>query len=258
MKVIDLICNVLQSNELDKSNKDKINTDKQIKGLFIFDFDQTLSNTHLFRYYKNDIDKFINDYNDKQYIFQSKCFNTFDITKNIFEKIINEGYQICIASFGYQNMLEKFIEYSYGYNLISKDNIAGSSGYNDKWQDLTKNGWASTSINCITNKRKHCKNGMINYFINKYNIKSNNIIFFDDDIENCEQAIEKWNDMIVINNGPSQLSGQHIENAFKFSKKEINTIDGYQKENNIWKYIQDGGFNKYIKYKNKYQFEYLV
>jgi hypothetical protein len=167
---------------------------KPTKGLLIFDFDQTLSNQHLFSKFKEDLVYFENLYKldeDKEK-FQKTYFNDFDKTKKLFDEKHKDGYQICIASFGYQKMLKKFIEFSYGHDIIPEKNIIGSDGIQKNHMDFDENkGWSSRSLICELNdkyKGPHCKNHMIIHFMKMYNVQSPNVIFFDDDKFNVLQA----------------------------------------------------------------------
>jgi hypothetical protein len=216
----------------------------ETKGLLIFDFDQTLCNKHLFNIYKTSKD-FLDTYNnftsesDKKR-FTEQSFNDFHIIKNIFSCLKKQGYQICIASFGHQNMLEKYIEYSYGHDLIPKENIAGSGGIKEYSDYNETYGWSSKSEAC--GYGINCKNHMIIHFMNKYKVNKNDVVFFDDDEKNINYAKDKELGIHCINNPKTGIEIKHIIEGI--NKLNIDLTDKCI-EFNIY-YI------KYIKYKKKY------
>ena len=136
--------NQLKESLIEKQQNNRYSIQQpQNKYILIFDFDNTLSNNHLFSIFKQDMDK-LDKITDKE--FQNLYFNDFDKTKEFFKKWKDNGNKIFIVSFGYQNMLEKFIKKSYGFDLIPSSNIFGTDGFSRKEDEYSSaNGWTHTS-----------------------------------------------------------------------------------------------------------------
>jgi hypothetical protein len=138
-----------------------------MKGLLIFDFDLTLSKHNLFTKYGDYLDTSLWNEN-KVRQFQLEHFSQFDEMKRLFHLLVDRlGYRICVASFGYQHMIEKYIAMTYGYDLIKKEDIVGTNGIGSN------------------------KNHIIKYFMKKYmNGNNKNVVFFDDDPNNIKEAMK--------------------------------------------------------------------
>lgn len=160
--------------------------------ILIFDFDSTLSNQNLFslfgsnvhnieQFYKNDATK---------RNFEITYFNEFDKMRALFSILVKKyNFRICIASFGYKHMIDRFIELSYGYDLIRKDDIIGTNGLtknpNDRRRSSIDPNYAVSFPFCY-NESGICKNHIITHFVQKYG--TDDVIFFDDDRKNIAQA----------------------------------------------------------------------
>lgn len=160
--------------------------------ILIFDFDSTLSKDNLYLIYGSDARKldpfYKNDENRRA--FQLKHFNQFDKMRALFNILVKKyDFRICVASFGYKHMIDKFIELSFGYDLIRKDDIIGTNGLsanpNDKSKSSIDPRYAVSFPYCY-NESGICKNHIIAHFMKKYRTKD--VIFFDDDRKNIVQA----------------------------------------------------------------------
>jgi len=170
--------------------------------LLIFDFDSTLSKDNLYLIYGRDVQKLDTFYKNDQNrrMFQLKHFNQFDRMRALFKILIKKyNFRICIASFGYKHMIDKFIDLSFGYDMIDKDDIIGTNGITANPNDKSKSSVDprfAVSYPCCYNDSGVCKNHIIMYFMNKYGTRD--VIFFDDDKNNIVQA-EHVCDVVWIN-----------------------------------------------------------
>ena len=118
-------------------------------------------------------------------------------------------------------MINRFIELSYGYNLIEKNDIIGTDGF-------SKSGESNYNIT------KHRKNNIILHYIKKYNVLNKNVIFIDDDNLNIITARNYFNPPITcINIKKGKLFPSTITNAI--TKLNDNKLNDNKLNNNIQK-----------------------
>jgi predicted phosphatase len=161
----------------------------QKKLLLIFDFDETLAKEHLFRRFRNNIQKVQTEYsNDED--FRRVFFNDFYDMKAMFNSLVSDGHMLAIASFGFQEMIELFIQKSYEFKLFQRENIIGTGGV------PPTGAWKNRSIMCGAEK---CKNALITELMEKNGVQDPyNVIFFDDDSTNIQSARHKWPNMNCV------------------------------------------------------------
>jgi len=194
-----------------------------IKYLLILDFDETLANGHLYHKFNDNLEKFNSIWSTNTNKFQQTFFNDFDNMKQLFTLLVNNRFKICVASFGYQKMIDRFIELSYGYNLIEKNDIIGTDGF-------SKSGESNYNIT------KHRKNNIILHYIKKYNVLNKNVIFIDDDNVNIVTARNYFNPPITcINIKKGNLFPSTITNAI--TKLNDNKLSGNTQKKNQFIYV---------------------
>jgi 2-hydroxy-3-keto-5-methylthiopentenyl-1-phosphate phosphatase len=229
------------------------------KYLLIFDFDSTLSNQDLNINFEDSVHLFNTKFQDPLF-FQHACFNEFDKMKRLFEDLIKtKMFKICVVSFGYKKMLDRFIKSSYGYDLINQQDIYGTDG-------LTEKAISSKCIYNPTYQGNYCKNHIIQHLIDQYSINPCCVFFFDDNESNINQFKEYLKDghgnlvvpgrLLVRDVVQSLVQASLKDNILLTNLKKINNYDiniGFEMDNISMK---GGGssskHNKYYKYKKKY------
>ena len=225
----------------------------KINGLLIFDFDLTLSKDDLFMMYGNRLDISQKDDNWKRQ-FQLRHFNQFDKMKKLFNVLVNDfGFKICIASFGYKYMIDKYIEMSYGFDLIKQEDIVGTNGItthpDDKFNISFDRQYAISYPHC-NNISGICKNHIIKYFMSKYINDTTRVAFFDDNYENINQAKNICTAILI--DPPGSLSVTQVVDVIKNKMNTSLQLDNFLK--NTADFITNDEYykKKYLKYKQKY------
>ena len=165
---------------------------KCISCLLIFDFDDTLANTNLFTEFSNNKPKF-EKFLDSNQSFCQTFFNDFFLMHELFTTLVTKyNFKICIASFGFQSMIEEYIKISYGFDLINKTDITGTNGIKSSTGMFTTAFSENYNIHPKYNM-KVCKNSIIKKFMADNQVSSSDTIFFDDDAHNISEAVSNAN-----------------------------------------------------------------
>ena len=182
--------------ELDKIIKelnDTLSNNSIIKKAVVFDFDKCLMEKHWWSTYKNNS---INTINPKKEDFAHK-----DI-EEIFHKCIDtENITLAVASFGRKDVIKKALLNLLG-NKSEKIYVTTPSDY-----DGNQDGRSMGS-----------KNIQLENIAGKYNIKPENIIFFDDDNNNIKEATKIG--INAIKTAPFQTQ-EHKQLVYDFINNKI-------------------------------------
>lgn len=213
--------------------------------LLLFDFDQTLCKEHFYHKYGENEEVYNEDVKTVGLdVFNKQNFNNYDHMKILFRILIQKyNIKIGVISFGYQHMLEKFIGNSFGYDLISKNDIIGTDGISDRAININ-----TCAIHPSFNLNV-CKNHLIEELCKRYDVLNRkNVLFFDDDNSNVIQA--RNGGYNAINNIAGELNIDKVLSGIKkFFQISI-------QQNEITSANQLGGYDiyyhKYLKYKHKY------
>ena len=160
--------------------------------LLIFDFNHTLCSKKLSGLYLDNIDEFVKDYPDKKSV--RSLFIDFDKIKKIFTECRENGIEIGIASFSFQNIVEECIKKSYGFDLIPKKNIYCTNDIeddNEDCRDPTCDVIAKQDKRTGVIKKDHfCKNKLIKKLMKQYNVTDpKEVVYIDNRVEFTYQAI---------------------------------------------------------------------
>jgi HAD superfamily phosphatase (TIGR01681 family) len=191
----------------------RCNNDKPY--LIIFDFDQTLTNKHIYnltrkqKYHIGNEGIFIEN---RGMINYEDIFNGLDDIVKLLNEYYNQNIIIAIASYGKCNDIKKIINYTINKQriIISPSNIITPENY----APLLYN-----NFELVTKYVSSGKNLMILGLMIKYNLLNapENILYFDDDIKNIEYA--------------KNINGIHLFHNNK-TGLDINTIHAVT--NKIW------------------------